>query len=105
MSKHLFLCGDVRGCGRLDEPGCLDGHRAAHGGRFRRRGREAVLHAHHRLDMAGTSGRGEWGFVEDLRKPLPFILFWKDGSSPSQARSTLRAGLTVNRGFPTRRAF
>ena len=45
-------------------------------------------------------GEESWGFVEDLKKPLPFVLFWKDGSSPQPGQINLRAGLTVNRGFP-----
>ncbi|MBP7934122.1 MAG: hypothetical protein KA354_05680 [Phycisphaerae bacterium] len=45
-------------------------------------------------------GEESWGFVEDLKKPLPFILFWKDGSSPQPGQINLRAGVTVNRGFP-----
>ena len=45
-------------------------------------------------------GEESWAFVEDLKKPLPFVLFWKDGSSPQPGQIDLRAGLTVKRGFP-----
>src|SRR5512143_2627486 len=38
-------------------------------------------------------GEASWGFVEDLKKPLPFVLFWKDGSSPQPGRINLRVGL------------
>ena len=45
-------------------------------------------------------GEESWGFVEDLKKPLPFVLFWKDGGSPQPGQIDLRVGLTVNHGFP-----
>ena len=44
-------------------------------------------------------GKESWAFVEDLKRPLPFVLFWKDGSSPQPGQINLRVGLTVNRGF------
>jgi len=44
-------------------------------------------------------GEESWTFVEDLKKPLPFVLFWKDGSAPQPGQVDLRAGLTVKRGF------
>jgi hypothetical protein len=45
-------------------------------------------------------GEESWAFVEDLKKPLPFVLFWKDGSSPQPGQLDLRAGLTVKKEFP-----
>jgi len=45
-------------------------------------------------------GEESWTFVEDLKKPLPFVLFWKDGSAPQPGQIDLRAGLTVKRDFP-----
>ena len=45
-------------------------------------------------------GEESWTFVEDLRKPLPFTLFWKEGSTPQPGQVDLRAGLTVKRSFP-----
>ncbi len=45
-------------------------------------------------------GDESWGFVEDLKKPLPFVLSWKDGSSPQPGQVDLRAGLSVKGGFP-----
>ncbi len=44
-------------------------------------------------------GEDSWGFVEDLKKPLPFVLFWKEGSSPQPGQIDLRVGLTVKCGF------
>jgi len=48
-------------------------------------------------------GEESWAFVEDLKKPLPFVLFWKDGSSPQPGQVDLRAGLAVRRNFPDER--
>ena len=45
-------------------------------------------------------GEESWAFVEDLKNPLPFVLFWKDGSSPQPGQVDLRAGLVVQQGYP-----
>ncbi len=45
-------------------------------------------------------GEESWGFVEDLKKPLPFVLFWKEGRPPQPGQVDLRGGLAVKRGFP-----
>jgi hypothetical protein len=45
-------------------------------------------------------GEESWGFVEDLKKPLPFVLFWKEGGDPGPGQIDLRAGLTLKPGFP-----
>ena len=45
-------------------------------------------------------GEESWTFVEDLKKPLPFVLFWKDGGPPRPGQVDLRAGLTLQRAFP-----
>ena len=45
-------------------------------------------------------GEESWTFVEDLKKPLPFVLFWKEGSRPQPGQVNLRAGLTLQRTFP-----
>jgi len=48
-------------------------------------------------------GEESWAFVEDLKKPLPFVLFWKDGSSPQPGQVDLRTGLAVRRDLPDER--
>jgi len=45
-------------------------------------------------------GEESWTFVEDLKKPLPFALFWKEGCLPQPGQLDLRAGLTVKQAFP-----
>lgn len=45
-------------------------------------------------------GEESWGFVEDLKKPLPFVLFWKEGGEPQPGQIDLRAGLALKPGFP-----
>jgi hypothetical protein len=45
-------------------------------------------------------GEESWTFVEDLKKPLPLVLFWKEGSSPQPGQVDLRGGLAVKRAFP-----
>ena len=45
-------------------------------------------------------GEEHWTFVEDLRKPEPFVLFWKDGSVPQPGQVDLRGGLVVKPDFP-----
>lgn len=45
-------------------------------------------------------GEESWLFVEDLKKPEPFALFWKDGSEPQAGQVDLRAGLVLRRDFP-----
>ena len=45
-------------------------------------------------------GEESWTFVEDLKKPEPFVLFWKDGSAPRPGQVDFRAGLVVKPGFP-----
>lgn len=45
-------------------------------------------------------GEESWTFVEDLKKPLPLVLFWKDGKQPQPGQLDLRVGLAVKRDFP-----
>jgi hypothetical protein len=45
-------------------------------------------------------GEESWTFVEDLKKPLPFVLFWKEGSQLQPGQVDLRGGLAVKRGLP-----
>ncbi len=45
-------------------------------------------------------GEESWEFVEDLKKPLPFVLFWKEGGEPRPGQIDLRAGLALKPGFP-----
>ena len=45
-------------------------------------------------------GEESWTFVEDLKKPLPFVLFWKEGSQLQPGQVDLRGGLVVKRSFP-----
>jgi len=45
-------------------------------------------------------GEASWTFVEDLKKPLPFVLFWKEGRLPQPGQVDLRIGLTVIQAFP-----
>lgn len=45
-------------------------------------------------------GEESWTFVEDLKKPLPAVLFWKDGSAPRPGQVDLRAGVSVKPNFP-----
>ncbi|MBN2375490.1 MAG: hypothetical protein JXD22_03760 [Sedimentisphaerales bacterium] len=45
-------------------------------------------------------GEESWKFVEDLKKPLPFVLFWKEGSQLQQGQVDIRGGLFVERNYP-----
>ena len=45
-------------------------------------------------------GEESWTFVDDLKKPLPFALLWKEGSVPQKGQLDLRAGLSVKAAFP-----
>ncbi len=48
-------------------------------------------------------GEESWAFVDDLKKPLPFVLFWKAGSAPQPGQVDLRSGLSLKPGFPDER--
>jgi len=65
---------------------------------------EALKKPHSMLTIDSTwpapPGEESWAFVEDLKKPLPFVLFWKDGGGPQPGQLDLRPGLAVKRGFP-----
>ncbi len=45
-------------------------------------------------------GEESWAFVEDLKKPVPFVTFWKEGTEPKPGQVDLRAGLALKRDFP-----
>lgn len=45
-------------------------------------------------------GEESWLFVEDLKTPEPFALFWREGAEPKPGQVDLRPGLAVKRDFP-----
>ncbi len=45
-------------------------------------------------------GEESWGFVEDLKKAPPIVLFWKEGAAPGAGQVDLRGGLAFKPGFP-----
>lgn len=45
-------------------------------------------------------GEETWTFVEDLKRPLPFVLFWKEGGQLQPGQVDIRGGLVVKRNFP-----
>lgn len=45
-------------------------------------------------------GEASWSFVEDLKKPEPFVLFWKQGQTPRAGQVDFRAGLSLKKTFP-----
>lgn len=45
-------------------------------------------------------GEESWTFVEDLKKPVPFVLFWKEGSEPKPGQIDLRSGVAQKLDFP-----
>jgi hypothetical protein len=65
--------------------------------------KQPVSHAHHRLDMAGRSGRGELGVCRGSEETPSVRLFWEEWKFAQPGQINLRAGLTVNRLFPTTR--
>jgi len=48
-------------------------------------------------------GEESWTFVEDLKKPQPFALFWKEGSQLKPGQVDISPGLVVKRDFPDKK--